>query len=200
MRGCSSARELMEIADHRLTGTVTQLSSLHTDVRPADVSISLIVVHGISLPAGHFGGHYIERLFTGGPETWVAAHPDFADLAGVRVSSHLLIRRNGAVLQFAPFDTRAWHAGDSCHNGQTNCNDFSIGIELEGTDNDPYRREQYEQLVAIIRLLAARYPITAIVGHSDIAPARKTDPGPAFDWHYLDGLIGKRAGYTLPTD
>ena len=189
----------MDIDDHRLT-SVTHRRSPHDDERPAGTPISLIVVHGISLPAGHFGGPYIKQLFTGDFKALLAAHSDFGDLAGIRVSSHLLIERSGEVTQFVPFDRRAWHAGESRFRGNTGCNDFSIGIELEGTDNEPYRREQYERLSTVVRLLAATYPIEAVVGHSDIAPGRKSDPGPAFDWQLMHQLLKDRTGYTVSVD
>ncbi len=189
-------RPRMDIDDHRLTA-VTQRRSPHADERPPGTPVSLIVVHGISLPAGHFGGPYIDDLFTGDFQSLLAAHTDFGELDGVRVSSHLLIERNGELTQYVPFDRRAWHAGESCFRGNTGCNDFSIGIELEGTDNEPYRREQYERLSTVVRLLAAAYPIEAVLGHSDIAPGRKSDPGPAFDWRLVHHLLKDRTGYTL---
>ncbi len=178
----------MEILAHRLEG-VRQAEGWCDD-RPADCRVDLIVVHGISLPAGHFGGPYVEALFTGRLDS--DCHPDFADLAGVKVSSHLLIRRDGSLVQFVPFDRRAWHAGESSHCGRTRCNDFSIGIELEGSDEVRYRDEQYEALIAVCQVLLAHYSIDAeqIVGHSDIAPHRKTDPGPHFDWPRLRAGIG----------
>ena len=168
------------------TGLMTgarQLPSPHSDPRPAGTAIELLVIHGISLPPGEFGGPWIERLFLG---TLPAdAHPYFVTLAALRVSAHLLIRRDGAMLQFVPFHRRAWHAGVSAYAGRGACNDFSIGIELEGCDDVAYTPAQYAELTAATRALMAAYPgITPlrIVGHADIAPGRKTDPGPAFDW------------------
>lgn len=158
--------------------------------RPSGSRIELLVVHNISLPAGRFGGGYIEALFTNRLD--VEADPSFAELAGLEVSAHLLIDRAGAVTQFVGFDQRAWHAGKSSFAGCENCNDFSIGIELEGTDLLPYTDAQYAVLAAVIRLLMLRYPALEpqrIVGHSDVAPGRKTDPGPAFDWARLRGLL-----------
>lgn len=157
--------------------------SPHCDARPPGSSIDLLVIHGISLPPGEFGGPWIERLFLGTlpPEV----HPYFAGIRGLRVSAHLLVRRNGELLQFVPFTLRAWHAGVSSFRGRAACNDFSIGIELEGTDQLAYTDAQYAKLLLLSRLLIAAYPgITParIVGHSDVAPGRKTDPGPAFDW------------------
>jgi N-acetyl-anhydromuramoyl-L-alanine amidase len=173
----------------RATGLISgarQLSSPHYDARPAGTRIDLLVIHGISLPPGEFGGEWIERLFLGTlpPD----AHPYFATIQNPRVSTHLLIRRDGELLQFVPFQRRAWHAGKSGYQGREACNDFSIGIELEGCDDVAYTTAQYEKLAAISRAIMAAYPdITPkrIVGHSDIAPGRKTDPGPAFDWTQL---------------
>lgn len=151
--------------------------------------INLLVIHGISLPAGEFGGDAVIQLFTNTLDT---TDSQFADLQDLQVSAHLWIRRSGEVIQFVPFQYRAWHAGISSFQGRENCNDFSIGIELEGTDTLPYAEIQYQQLIAIIKTLRKVYPaITTdrIVGHADIAPGRKTDPGSAFDWHIVkEGL------------
>ena len=164
--------------------------SPNRDARPNDAEPSLIVLHGISLPPGQFGGPGIEALFMNSLD-W-DAHPYFQEIRGMEVSSHLLIRRDGSVTQFVPFDERAWHAGESCFRGQHRCNDFSIGIELEGEDETPYDDRQYEVLPHVIRALCEAYPAISpreVAGHSDIAPGRKTDPGPAFDWLRLyDGL------------
>ncbi|MBB3048032.1 AmpD protein [Litorivivens lipolytica] len=152
--------------------------------RPAGAEISLLVIHNISLPPGQFGGREVHKFFTNCLDC--SAHPALADLHGVKVSSHLLIDREGAVTQFVPLTERAWHAGQSCFEGRDNCNDFSIGIELEGTDIEPYTEAQYGVLAEVTKTLLAHYPLLSparIVGHSDIAPGRKTDPGPAFDWH-----------------
>lgn len=157
------------------------------DERPADLPIELVVVHGISLPPGEFGGDGVEALFTNRLDP--AAHPYYRDIAALRVSAHFFIRRDGALVQFVPCGHRAWHAGVSSWQGRTRCNDFSVGIELEGVDDVPYEPAQYETLGALIRGLQARYPIRDVVGHSDIAPGRKTDPGPAFDWAALRTLI-----------
>ena len=145
-------------------------------------SIDLVVVHNISLPAGEFGNPFIEDLFCNRLDC--ASHPSFADLENLRVSSHLLIRRTGAITQFVSFLDRAWHAGVSHFKGRDDCNDFSIGIELEGTDHLPYTDSQYRVLQSVLLALIKEYEINtdAVVGHSDIAPERKTDPGPAFDW------------------
>jgi AmpD protein len=174
---------------------VRQVLSPHHDARPAATNPELIVVHGISLPPGEYGGPYIEQLFTGNLRS--DDHPYFATLAGVRVSAHLLIRRDGRVLQFVPFQMRAWHAGESDWCGRAACNDFSIGIELEGTDDQPYTPQQYPSLAACIKALCTAYPSLAterVVGHSDIAPGRKTDPGESFDWPRLRQLINGAAG------
>lgn len=160
------------------------------DARPAGTNIDLLVVHGISLPPGEFGGDYISNLF--GNCLDPQAHPYFAEIAQLRVSAHLLIRRDGRLLQFVSFDARAWHAGVSEFNGRTACNDFAVGIELEGTDELAYTLAQYQSLAAAARLLMRHYPgITParIVGHSDIAPGRKTDPGPAFNWETLQRML-----------
>jgi AmpD protein len=162
---------------------VRQVLSAHFDARPAGMQPELLVVHGISLPPGEFGGPWIDRLFTGGLPA--DAHPYFQTMARGRVSAHALIRRDGQIVQYVPFGARAWHAGLSEYRGRSGCNDFSIGIELEGADDVPYTDAQYEKLALLAQALLATYPSltpTDIVGHSDIAPGRKTDPGPAFDW------------------
>jgi N-acetyl-anhydromuramoyl-L-alanine amidase len=166
-----------------LLAGVRQVLSPHFDARPKGVPPELIVVHGISLPAGEFGGPWIDRLFAG--DLPPDAHPSFRDTATLRVSAHAVIRRDGSVTQYVPFGMRAWHAGHSQYQGRSGCNDFSIGIELEGTDEVPYMDAQYESLAALVRALLVTYPTLAaerIAGHSDIAPGRKTDPGPAFEW------------------
>jgi AmpD protein len=156
------------------------VASPNCDERPPGAAITLLVIHNISLPPGEFGGDGIARLFTN--ELDVAAHPYYQTLAGLRVSAHFLIRRTGELLQFVPCTKRAWHAGVSSWCGRSGCNDFSIGIELEGADDVPYTDAQYGVLVELARTLQSAYPITDIAGHCDIAPARKTDPGPSFDW------------------
>lgn len=167
-----------------------RIDSPNFDERPAGEAVSLIVVHAISLPPAQFGSGDIERLFTNAldPE----AHPYFHAIAGVRVSAHFLIRRDGALLQFVSCAQRAWHAGASSWNGRQRCNDFSLGIELEGCDELPFEEAQYLRLVDLLTVLRARYPIAAVVGHSDIAPGRKTDPGPFFDWRRLALFDGRR--------
>ena len=156
------------------------LASPNCDERPPDEAITLLVIHNISLPPGEFGGDGIVRLFTN--ELDHAAHPYYRELAGVRVSAHFLIRRSGELLQFVLCSRRAWHAGESSWQGRSRCNDFSIGIELEGADDVPYAEPQYRVLAQLARALQTAYPNADIAGHCDIAPARKTDPGPSFDW------------------
>jgi AmpD protein len=179
----------MSLRVHAATGLiegVRQVLSPHFDARPSGMVPELIVMHGISLPPGEFDGPWIDRLFTGNLPR--ERHPYFAEIDGMRVSSHLLVRRDGELVQFVPFHLRAWHAGASEYEGRKACNDFSIGIELEGTDDIPYTPAQYRAAGQAIRALLAAYAslaTTRIAGHSDIAPGRKTDPGPAFDWAAL---------------
>ncbi len=164
-----------------------QRPSPNQDERPADMPVDLVIVHGISLPPGEFGGGFIDALFTNTLDP--AAHPYFTEIAGMRVSAHLLIERTGRITQYVPFHRRAWHAGESCFAGRGRCNDYSIGIELEGVDDRPYEDIQYLRLTQVIAALRAVWPALTddrIVGHSDVAPGRKTDPGPAFDWRRLD--------------
>jgi AmpD protein len=163
------------------------IPSPHCDERPEDARVELIVIHNISLPPGEFGGGGITDLFLGRLDP--QAHPYFAGLAGLEVSSHFLIRRDGEVIQYVPCELRAWHAGASSWKGRERCNDFSVGIELEGTDEVPFTDAQYESLAQLTRALFDRYGRLELVGHSDIAPGRKTDPGAHFDWARLrDGL------------
>ena len=166
-----------------------RVPSPHFDCRPDGEPPSLLVVHNISLPPGEFGGPWIDALFTGTLDP--DAHPLFAEIVHLRVSAHCLIRRDGEVVQYVPFDKRAWHAGVSRYQGRERCNDFSIGIELEGTDDQPYTDAQYQQLANVTHALISLYPSIAsnMTGHSDIAPERKTDPGPAFDWPRFRGLV-----------
>jgi AmpD protein len=167
-----------------------QVASPNCDLRPAGVEADLIVVHGISLPPGEFGGPWIDRLFTNSLPADV--HPYFTEVCSMRVSSHLVVQRDGAVTQYVKFTERAWHAGKSSYQGREGCNDFSVGVELEGTDTRPYEAAQYRVLAEVVAALCAAYPRLSgerIVGHSDIAPGRKTDPGPAFDWPLAQRLI-----------
>jgi N-acetyl-anhydromuramoyl-L-alanine amidase len=159
---------------------IAQVPSPNCDARPAGEQITLLVIHGISLPPGQFGGPWVVELFTNRLKT--TAHPYFAHLADLRVSSHFFIRREGVIAQFVPCEMRAWHAGASEWRGRQRCNDFSIGVELEGTDDRPYESIQYVMLARLTRALRRRYPLRDIAGHCQIAPGRKTDPGPSFDW------------------
>jgi AmpD protein len=171
--------------------TARQIRSPNRDARPSGIPIDLVVVHGISLPPGQFGGGAIVRLFTNRLDP--QAHPYFASIAAMRVSAHFLIRRDGELVQFVSCNDRAWHAGASSWKGRERCNDFSIGVELEGADDIPYAPAQYTMLTRLIRALRRAYPIADVVGHGDIAPMRKTDPGPAFDWARLARLTGSLA-------
>jgi AmpD protein len=168
-----------------------QVPSPNCDDRPADADVSLVVLHGISLPPACFDGDCVADLFTNQLD-W-NSHPYFREIEGLKVSSHLYIRRTGEVVQFVPFTRRAWHAGASAYRGRSNCNDFSLGIELEGTDDVPYENIQYTVLATVLKAVFEAYPrLTArdLAGHCDIAPGRKTDPGPAFDWMRLyDSLL-----------
>jgi AmpD protein len=173
-----------------LMRSATQIASPNCDARPPGVDAELIVVHGISLPPGEFGGPWIERLFTN--TLPLDLHPYFAEIGDLRVSSHLLVARDGSLTQFVKFTDRAWHAGQSSYLGRPACNDFSIGIELEGVDEIAYSAEQYDALADAVAALCDAYPRLSpdrLVGHSDISPGRKTDPGPAFDWARAKALI-----------
>ena len=176
-----------------LLAGVRQVLSPHHDARPAAAPPELIVLHGISLPPGEFGGPWIDRLFCG--DLPVSAHPYFATLVDARVSAHLLVRREGATTQYVAFGERAWHAGVSSYQGRAACNDFSIGIELEGVDELPYTEAQYLTTAALIAALCRSYDTLSrerLVGHSDVAPGRKTDPGPAFDWQRLRAELARQ--------
>jgi AmpD protein len=178
------------------TGLLTgarQVLSPHCDARPAGVAPELLVVHGISLPPGEFGGPWIDRLFTGTLPAEV--HPYFKEIEGLIASAHALIRRDGQIVQYVPFGERAWHAGKSAYQGRPGCNDFSIGVELEGADGTPYTDAQYEALTALTAALLACYAslsAEAVTGHSDVAPGRKTDPWPTFDWPRFRALLKER--------
>lgn len=163
------------------------VASPNCDERPPGEEVSLVVVHSISLPPGKFGGDGVTRLFINDLDP--AAHPYYLGIHALRVSAHFFIRRDGHVVQFVPCTRRAWHAGASVWQGRERCNDFSIGIEVEGCDELPFESAQYCQLADIIAVLARRYPLRGVVGHADIAPGRKTDPGPRFDWPLLRGLL-----------
>jgi len=161
----------------------TQIPSPNCDERPEGAEITLLVVHNISLPPGEFGGDAVIRLFTNALD--FSAHPYYETLRELKVSAHFLIPREGGLIQLVPCAKRAWHAGASNWCGRERCNDFSVGVELEGVDDQPYRDGQYTHLADLIAALRSRYPLVDVVGHADIAPGRKTDPGPAFDWGRL---------------
>ena len=169
---------------------IRQVISPNCDQRPENTAIDLLVIHSISLPPDEFGGDYIDRLFTNSLDP--NHHPYFKEIASHKVSAHILINRQGVLTQYVPFTQRAWHAGESAFEGRANCNDYSIGIELEGCDDDAYDESQYSSLARVIKSLRIKYPdidSDAITGHCDIAPLRKTDPGPAFDWLKLGNYL-----------
>ena len=170
----------MKVGTNGWVSGMRRLASPNCDSRPAGTAIDLLVIHNISLPPGEFGGQAVAQLFTNTLDT--DAHPFYAQLNGVRVSAHFLIQRTGEIIQFVPCGKRAWHAGASAWHGRTACNDFSIGVELEGTDFLPFSDQQYAALIRLTRVLKRAYPVRDTVGHSDIAPGRKTDPGYEFDW------------------
>lgn len=182
----------------------TRYDSPFVDARPDPQDVTLLVIHNISLPGGRFGGPHVSDMFTGRLDYNV--DPSFQDLRGLRVSSHFFIRRDGRVMQYASASDRAWHAGVSMFQGRVKCNDFSIGIELEGSDHVPFEAAQYTVLAALTGALLKRYPITDIQGHEHIAPGRKTDPGPFFEWQKYNDLHpllvpahpGLRVGNGLP--
>jgi N-acetyl-anhydromuramoyl-L-alanine amidase len=179
----------MQIIQHQLD-TATQVLSPNYDERSNPDDISLLVIHCISLPPAEFGNDCINQLFCN--QLDANAHPYFAGIHQMMVSAHLLIKREGSINQYVPFNKRAWHAGVSNYQGREKCNDFSIGIELEGIETIPYTDAQYMQLAQVIQALLAHYPTLsrrAITGHSEISPGRKTDPGPLFDWGRLYGLL-----------
>jgi AmpD protein len=165
--------------------------SPNADSRPDGVSVELLVIHNISLPAGRFGGPHIADLFTNRVD--FSADPSFADLRGLTVSAHFLVRRDGRVIQFVSCNQRAWHAGVSCFGGREQCNDFSVGIEVEGSDFVAFSPAQYETLAALTLALAARYPLAEVQGHEHVAPGRKTDPGPFFDWEMFADKLAAAA-------
>jgi AmpD protein len=162
---------------------VRQVPSPNCDDRPAGTEISLLVLHSISLPPGQYGGDSIERLFTNRLDP--AAHPYFRDIASLKVSAHFVVRRDGELLQFVALQRRAWHAGVSSWRGRERCNDFSVGIELEGSDVDAFTDVQYQALIPLVRALRTALPLQQVAAHSDVAPGRKTDPGAGFDWPRL---------------
>lgn len=179
----------MDIHQHWLTGII-HTPSPNYDARSDENDISLLVIHCISLPPGEFGNSYIDQLFCNNLNP--NDHDYFQEIYGLKVSAHLLIKRDGTCVQYVAFDQRAWHAGVSSYEGRERCNDFSIGIELEGTEKTPYTDSQYNQLAEVIQLLLVHYPKLSkqrIAGHSEIAPGRKTDPGDFFDWGRLNNLL-----------
>ena len=186
--------DLKITADHWME-PVHRVVSPNQDARPRGYDITLLVIHAISLPPGEFGTGEVEKLFTNSLDC--GAHPSFSSLDGVHVSSHVLIERDGKTTQFVPFDRRAWHAGESSFQGQSECNNFGIGVELEGTEHVPFTESQYSALIAIARILMVHYPRIQphrIVGHNEIAPDRKWDPGPQFDWQlFMDRLLKLRS-------
>lgn len=175
----NAGRKTHTYAAEGLRGT-RFIPSPNFDERPAGCDISLLVIHNISLPPDKFGGNGVIELFTNSLD--LEAHPYYSQLRGLKVSAHFFIRRSGEIIQFVPCEKRAWHAGESCWEGRARCNDYSLGIELEGTDTVPFTDAQYAALVPLTRALQKTYPISSIAGHSDVAPGRKTDPGPCFDW------------------
>lgn len=183
----------LRIDDAGWLQSVEVFRSPNFDSRPDDTHIKLVVVHGISLPPGEYGGGYIQQFFCNSLDARL--HPYFQEICALTVSAHCLVERDGNILQFVSFQDRAWHAGESQWRGESACNDFSVGIELEGCDDEAYTGAQYESLAKIVRALRSRYPriaADAVTGHSDIAPRRKTDPGPAFDWNRLGESLGAR--------
>ncbi|HUQ76627.1 MAG TPA: 1,6-anhydro-N-acetylmuramyl-L-alanine amidase AmpD [Burkholderiales bacterium] len=163
------------------------VESPNQDERPPGEEVTLLVVHSISLPPGQYGGDAIERFFTNRLDP--AAHPYFREIEGMKVSAHFLVRRDGELIQFVPTPRRAWHAGASTWRGRSRCNDFSIGVELEGTDDAAFADPQYAALATLIAALRRQHPLRDIAAHSDIAPGRKTDPGPGFDWPRLHARL-----------
>jgi len=183
---------LLTLDDCGLVSGVRHILSPNCDERPAGAAIELLVIHNISLPPGEFGGAGVVDLFTNKLDC--SAHPYYRAIGDLRVSAHFLIRRDGELIQFVPCGERAWHAGESNWRGRSCCNDFSLGIELEGADDVPFEDAQYARLAELTRLLKSKYAIADIVGHSDIAPGRKTDPGPYFDWPRFEGLLNSKSG------
>jgi N-acetyl-anhydromuramoyl-L-alanine amidase len=178
-----------------LTFPVHQIKSPNFDARPEGVAVDLLVVHYISLPANVFRGNHVQDLFLNRLD--LNAHHSFASLKGLRVSSHFFVRRSGKVIQFVDTNDRAWHAGESSFLGKERCNDFSIGVEMEGSGDQSFTASQYSRLVGLAKYLAQKHPLKYVAGHSDIAPYRKQDPGPCFDWsHFLSNIAS--TGLTKP--
>jgi len=187
-------------AETGLLNAARQVESPNFDARPNGAIPELIIIHGISLPPGQYGGPWIDHLFTNALDP--DAHPYFQEIAHFEVSSHVLIRRSGEIVQFVPFNMRAWHAGKSHFQGRERCNDFSVGIELEGCDDNPYDDKQYPSLASLIFTLIRTYSSLSskkIVGHCDVSPGRKTDPGPYFEWPRLHNLLNNLLNNATPT-
>ena len=183
---------MSELTTHGLLPSVRYIASPHCDWRPGAGAVRLLVIHNISLPPGEFGGDAVIDLFTGRLDR--DAHPYYRAMGGLRVSAHFFLRRDGELIQFVPTTKRAWHAGTSSWRGWERCNDYSVGVELEGTDTLAYTEAQYARLAPLVARLARVYPGLALAGHSDIAPGRKTDPGPAFDWGRVSAPAGAGGG------
>jgi AmpD protein len=196
--GSAAGSETAFVIDEQgIAAGVAFVPSPNCDERPEGARIELLVVHSISLPPGEFGGCGIEQLFTNRLDP--TEHPYYAGIAELKVSAHFLVRRDGAITQFVPCAKRAWHAGISNWRGRARCNDFSVGIELEGCDEQPFEAPQYVALARLTRALLRAYPVTGIAGHSDVAPGRKTDPGPHFDWERYRSLIPPGPDHPLST-
>jgi len=179
----------MDLGPDGIVSGVRQVPSPNCDERVGGEAVTLLVVHSISLPPGEFGGESVERLFTNRLDT--NDHPYFAGLEGLRVSAHFFVRRDGAIVQFVPAGLRAWHAGASSWRGRSRCNDFSIGVELEGADEAVFEPVQYARLAELVRALQRRLPLREVAAHGDVAPGRKTDPGPLFDWPRCLSLLAR---------
>jgi AmpD protein len=191
--GPSGRRSTLSAWDDGWLRAARHAASPNHDARPSGIAVDLVVVHSISLPPGVYGGGAIEDLFLNRLD-W-DAHPYYAGIRGLRVSSHFLVRRDGGLLQFVSCDERAWHAGRSTWRGREACNDYSIGVELEGLEGERFEEAQYAALGTLLQPLARRYPITAIAGHEHVAPGRKHDPGPGFEWGRLEAVLAGPARY-----
>ncbi len=191
-------RPALQIDPHGWCAQARRVPSPNCDARPDGADVSLLVVHNISLPAGQFGGPYINQLFTN--QLDCSAVPEFASLLSLRVSAHFLIRRDGQLIQFVPTIQRAWHAGVSIFEGRERCNDFSVGVELEGSDLVAFTDAQYNRLTALTIALQQAHPLRAVCGHEHVAPARKTDPGPFFEWHRYQSQWSSRSAPDAPKE
>jgi AmpD protein len=181
--------ELGPLDEEGVLAGAVQVPSPNCDERPVNAAVWLLVVHNISLPPGEFGGEAVLQLFTNTLD--FAAHPYYETLRDLNVSAHFLVRRESELIQLVPCAKRAWHAGSSSWRGRERCNDFSVGVELEGADDQAYSERQYSRLAQLLVVLRRRYPIVDVVGHVDIAPGRKSDPGPAFDWGHFRELLAR---------